>query len=107
MHLETFNDLVEGKAAFQVGPADEVLAVAHEVAMPVHKARIDGAAFRIDDFLGDILTHNGFFIADGDKLAPFQGEGLGYGEIVVNGIDLGVVDDKFHRRFVVAGGHNE
>ena len=62
-------------------------------------------ALGINGFLGGILAHDGFFVADGDKLSVFHGKGLGFGEVVVNGIDDGVVDDKVHGCFVVAGGH--
>ena len=99
MSLEAFDDLIEGLAAFQIGPADEVFSIACEVAMPVHEAGIHRIALSIDDFGGDVLVHDGFLIADGNKLSVFHGKGLGFGEIIVNGIDVGVVDNEVHGCF--------
>ena len=107
MYLEAFDDFVVGTATFQVGPADEVLAVACEVAMPVHEAGIDRVALCVDGFLGGVLAHDALFVADGDELAVFHGKGLGFREVVVDGIDVGIVDDKVNRCFLVTGGHKD
>ena len=107
MYFEALDDFVVGTAAFQVGPADEVFAIAIEMAVAVHKTWVNGIALGIDDLSGSVLAHDGFFVADGDKLTVFHGKGLGFGEGIVNGIDVGVVDDEVYGRFLVAGGHKD
>ena len=62
-------------------------------------------ALSIDDLGGDVLVHDGFLIADGDKLSAFHGKGLGFGEIVIDSVDVGVVDNEVHRCFCGAGSH--
>ena len=105
VNSETLDDLVVGTAAFQVSPADEVLAVAREVAVSVHEAGIHCIALGVDGFLGSVLAHDALFIADGDKLTVFHGKGLGFGEVVVDGVDIGIVDDEVDGCFLVTGGH--
>ena len=105
VYLEALDDFVVGAAAFQVGPADEVLAVASEVAVPVHKAGINGIAMGIDGLFGGVLAHDVLFIADGDEFTVFYSKSLGFGEVIIDGVDIGVVDDKVNGCFLVAGSH--
>ena len=72
------------------------------MAVSVHEARIHRIALGVNGFLSDIMAHNHVLIANSDKLSVFHGKSLSLGEVIVNGIDVGVVDDEIHGRFWVA-----
>ena len=103
MDLQSLDGLIVGLTAFQVGPTDEVLAVAAEVAVSVHEARVDRISLSVNDFGGGIMAHDLVFGPYGDEFPVFHGKGLCHAEIGVDGIDLGVVDDEVNRGFVGAG----
>ena len=106
VHLQPIDDFVEGKASFQVAPANEVLGIAAEMAVAVHEARINRMSLSINDFRGAIVAHDVIFITDCNELTVLHGEGLSHREISIDGIDFGIVDDKVHRRFMGTRGHD-
>jgi len=56
----------------------------------------------INSFLSGVMGHNGFFVANSDKFPVFHGKGLGFREFIVNGINVGIVDDEVYGGFVIA-----
>ena len=105
MNLEPFDDFLVGKAASQVGPPNEVLSVAREMAVSVHEAGIDSFALGIDGLGGSVMAHDVVIIAHSDEYPVFYGESFGLGELFIDGIDVGVVDDEIHGGFGGARGH--
>ena len=100
--LQSLDGLIVGLTAFQVGPTDEVLAVAAEVAVSVHEAGVDCVSLSVNDFGGGVVVHDLFFGPHGDEFPVFHGKGLCHAEIGIDSINLGVVDDEVNRGFVGA-----